>query len=250
MKKENYLRDPAVTSFVEWMGQNLQADSRLGHGYTRPRQAPLRFRNLGDAFEQYAWAFNFKRIDGDRCSGSTFTESEAVLGDLQRQLRAALKAGSDATVCNAAIEVVRWGGVARRNEEWLRARQSGLAELLGKVKTALETHDDAADFGPELRFNAGMTKVYSLLLDHFVIYDSRVAAALAWFVVEWARERGQEPDAIPPALQFACMTANEGPNVAQPKCRNPRPGVLYFPYLRNRPYVHVLWNLRASWIVE
>jgi hypothetical protein len=248
MNKENYLRDPAVASFIDWMGLNLQAESQRGHGYSRPGQGPLRFRNLADAFDQYEWEFNFKRIDGQRCSGRTFAESEAVLGDLQRQLRTALTAGNDGMVCNAAVEVVRWGGVARRNEEWLQANERGLAKLLAEVKAAIETQDDAADFGSKLRFNAGMTKVYSLLLDHFVIYDSRVAGALAWFVVAWAREQGL--DAIPPALQFACMSANEGPNVAQPKCRNPRTETLYFPLLANRPYTHVKWNLRASWIVE
>ena len=37
--------------------------------------------------------------------------------------------------------------------------------------------DGSPDVGHALRFNSGMTKVYSLLLDHFVIDDSRVAGA-------------------------------------------------------------------------
>lgn len=41
-----------------------------------------------------------------------------------------------------------------------------------------------------LRFNAGMTKVYSLLADSLIIYDSRVAAALGWIVVKYCQAPG------------------------------------------------------------
>lgn len=161
MKKHEYLRDPEVAAFVEWMGANLGADSTRGHGYVLPREQRLWFRNLADAFALYAWRFNFLRLDGRRCSGMSFAESKAVLDVLQAQLRTALEAGDDALVRDAAVEVVRWGGVAPHNEEWLRVNKNGLAALIGRVRVAIGQQDDAADFCPGLRFNAGMTKVYS-----------------------------------------------------------------------------------------
>ncbi|MGO4478237.1 hypothetical protein AB4Z32_18485 [Massilia sp. 2TAF26] len=248
MKKHEYLRDPEVAAFVEWMGANLGADSTRGHGYVLPREQRLWFRNLADAFALYAWRFNFLRLDGRRCSGMSFAESKAVLDVLQAQLRTALEAGDDALVRDAAVEVVRWGGVAPHNEEWLRVNKNGLAALIGRVRVAIGQQDDAADFCPGLRFNAGMTKVYSLLVDYFVIYDSRVAAALAWFVAAWATETGR--GVVPALLQFVCMDAKEAPNAARRKLRNPRTDTLQFPPLRNDPYAHMRWNLRASWIVE
>ena len=248
MKKHDYLEEPEVAAFVEWMRGKLRADSARGHGYARPRKQPLWFRNLADAFALYAWRFNFLRLDGQRCSGMSFVESKAVLDGLQGRLRAALDAGDDALVRDAAVEVVRWGGVAPHNEEWLRANKNGLAALIGRVRAAIGKQDDAADFGPHLRFNAGMTKVYSLLVDHFVIYDSRVAAALAWFVAAWETETGR--GAVPGLLQFACMDAKEAPQAVRRKLRNPRTDTMHFPPLRNDPYVHMRWNLRASWIVE
>jgi hypothetical protein len=248
MDKESYLRDADVHAFVEWMGQHLKAGSPIGHGYARPGLPPLWFDNLSAAFGLYEWPFSFKRIDGQRCSGRTFAENDAVLADLQRRLRGALAAKDSAALCDAAVEVVRWGGVAPRNEDWLRDNEHGLVALLGRVKEALEKQDDEADLGPELRFNAGMTKVYSLLLDHFIIYDSRVAAALAWFVAAWTRENGL--GSVPPSLRFRCMTAKEDPKAARQKQRNPWRGKLGFPHLGSQPYVHAKWNLRASWIVE
>jgi len=98
---------------------------------------------------------------------------------------------------------MRWGEVAPRNEAWLRANEDGLAKCLARIAAALARDNDRADFGPGLRYNAGMTKVYSLLLDHFVIYDSRVAGALAWFAAAWATEHGSRR--IPGSLRFPCM---------------------------------------------
>ena len=48
---------------------------------------------------------------------------------------------------------------------------------------------DSPEFFSDLRFNAGMTKVYSLMCDNFIIYDSRVAAALGWLVMKYCRDR-------------------------------------------------------------
>jgi hypothetical protein len=245
MKKNTYLDDPLVRSFVEWMGQHLRAESRLGHGYARPGQPPLHFANLAEALELYEWDFSFLRIDGRRCAGRSFADNAALLDEFQRRLRRATADGVDADVCDAAVEVMRWGGVAARNERWLRANEAGLAECLARVGTALAQEDDAADLGATLRFNAGMTKVYSLLLDYFVIYDSRVAATLAWFVANWAGERD-----IPDTLRFPCMPAKEAPKTVRRKLRNPRPGREGFPLLGHRPHTHAKWNLRASWILR
>lgn len=245
MIKQDYLDDGHVKSFLAWMGQHLQTGSRLGHGYARPGSPPLRFTNLAAAFELYDWDFSFRRIDGARCAGSSFAENALVLGELRQRLRDAVDAGVDDHVRDAAIEVMRWGGVAPRNDKWLLANGNGLAGCLARVGSALAQDDDAGDLGANLRFNAGMTKVYSLLLDHFVIYDSRVAAALAWFVATWAGEQ-----VIPDTLRFPCMMAKEDPKAARRKLRNPRPGREGFPLLGHRPYTHAKWNLRASWILR
>jgi hypothetical protein len=235
MNKQEYLNDEHVKSFIAWMGQQLHAASRLGHGYVRPGSAPLHFANLAAAFDGYDWEFSFLRIDGRRCAGRSFAENAAVLDGLQQRLRDAVAAHDDAMACDAAVEVMRWGGVAPRNEAWLRANENGV-------------DDDRADLGPGLRFNAGMTKVYSLLLDHFVIYDSRVAGALAWFAAAWVAEQGARR--IPDSLRFPCMPAKEDAKARRRKLRNPWTGENGFPTLGSRPHVHARWNLRASWIVR
>lgn len=61
---------------------------------------------------------------------------------------------------------------------------AGLANEIDSVKTILSGNDDNSALKVR-RFNAGMSKVYSLIVADFIIYDSRVAAALAWFVARW-----------------------------------------------------------------
>lgn len=227
------------------MAQQLGDDSVRRHGYARPRLGPLSFSNLADAFAKYEWPFAFEGTDGKYYRGRTFEESAAVLDGLQQRLR---DASDDGAVVNAAVDVVRWGGVAPRNDEWLRANQTGLARRFRDVVTAFEQSGDDLRCVPDLRFNAGMTKVYSLLIDGFIIYDSRVAGALAWFVVQWMQDTKQ--NIIPDALRFPCMVAKAAPGPGRQKIRNPSPGRTGFPLLGVRPYVHAQWNQRASWIIE
>lgn len=67
---------------------------------------------------------------------------------------------------------------------------------------------DAQHFTGLSRFNAGITKVYSLVLEDFIIYDSRVAATLGWLVATFCRAGARE---VPDALRFPWMPAKEAP---------------------------------------
>lgn len=250
MNKTTYLNDPSVKAFIGWMGTELKAGAVRKHGYTRPSGPPLAFANLADAFSQYDWDFKFKGVDGRRHEGRTFAENAAVLQWLQENLRKALDRENDNdAVRNAAIDVLAWGGVRAHNEDWMRNDPKRLVAQLRAVMAAFAKDDDNQANLPEgLRFNAGMTKVYSLLIDHFIIYDSRVAGALAWFVGTWAAEKRLAE--VPKHLGFRCMPARTWRNAAQVNVRNPSSGPLAFAYLNNNAGNHAQWNLRASWIIE
>ena len=64
-----------------------------------------------------------------------------------------------------------------------------------------------------------MTKIYSLLVDDFIIYDTRVAAALGWAIVKYCRE--QKLEELPEYLRFPWGAAKEAPKTLRPKQRNP-----------------------------
>ena len=95
-----------------------------------------------------------------------------------------------------------------------------------------------------LRFNAGMTKVYALLIPDFVIYDSRVAASLTWLANHWWTNVKQLSQAtLPTNLRFGTLPANGS---AQGH-RNAAPST--FPVI-TRADDHYTWNVRANWLLS
>jgi hypothetical protein len=247
MNRTEYLESDGVQAFIDWMTPHLQDGSRLGHHYRLPQAQSVQFTNLADAMRKYRW----KIAAAMREPGATGTLADhtRILNGLQRALKKAVEVRSDQLVYEASTNVMVWGGVTAKNVTWLKTNIEGLADLLKSVSDLLGEEDENIErFPTSLRFNAGMTKVYSLLVDEFIIYDSRVAAALCWFVMQWALEK--KLSAIPGALQFHCMPPKEDAKTKHRKVRNPSAGSLQFPQLYNDPRTHAQWNLRASWLLR
>lgn len=246
MKKTEYLEQ--VKEFTTWLARHLGDGSGLRHHYRSPRAAdPIRFTNLADAMRKYAWPIATAVRLGAK-SDQSLAANTLVLARLQNALS---NAKTDAEMRDACIAVMKWGGVVNGNVLWLKENTAGLKALVHQVQHLLQQDDDdMALLTSDLRFNAGMTKVYSLLLDNFIIYDSRVAAALSWFVMSWVLESKGNAAAVPEALRFPCMPPKEGPNPKIRKVRNAGTNSLQFPDLNNRPRLHAHWNLRASWLLE
>ena len=90
--------------------------------------------------------------------------------------------------------------------------------------------------------NAGFTKIYSLLLDRFPIYDSRVAASLAYLVRLYSEEAGLAR--VPSALAFGIPASRGSGN------RDPSTPQLRFPRLwPAQPRKYADSNLRAAWLL-
>lgn len=250
MHRRNYLGTEvpssefhAVRDFIDWLASNLASSSKFPHAYTDRRSGRhWQFSGLEDACNQYCWRH---RGTLGVPAGHSLDSNHAALSALRDALQSSLAKGDDMAVCEAACEVMRWGGVGAGNNRWLRDNTSGLATLLAST-TALLNSGNPSQLPGKLRFNAGMTKVYSLLADDFIIYDSRVAAALGWLVVRYCEEKGLAQ--VPHGLQFPWAAAKEGVNAGAPKNRNPARQGLSFPRLQSGR-LHAEWNLKASWML-
>lgn len=250
MLKDNYLKHPDVMDFIDWLSSEIQLN-QLTHCYTLPNNTRLTFQGLADAFNQYKWRFKFTDPTGLIHKGETFIDSSNSLSTLASGLQANLSPNpiNDREICKWACAVMEWGGVTNGNVHWLRTNVTGLAGEIGAVKTILSGNDeDLAVLKPIRRFNAGMTKVYSLIVPDFIIYDSRVAAALAWLVSEWCKQTGRA--SVPQGLAFPCMPPKEGDNPRIRKSRNPSSITLKFPSMNGNVIRYVQWNMRASWILR
>ena len=99
---------------------------------------------------------------------------------------------------NHAEAIFKWGGIRKRGKlnEWRSMPPDRLQALVEDARTRLNPRtadtDDLADFR---YMGSGFSKVYSVLIDGFPIYDSRVACALNCLVGIYCRreEVGPKP---------------------------------------------------------
>jgi hypothetical protein len=168
---------------------------------------------LKDAMLKYFW------------NGKSFGATTVELADYSRALRAAVQKGNNNDVLRAVRDVLTWGGVnnphrQKRTLDWLALNKNELcAKITDAIRLLKSDNSSLARFdGRDLIMNSAITKVVSLADDDevLVIYDSRVAAALAFFVARFAEETGLRMD---PSLRFA---------VANERRRNPSTATLKF----------------------
>lgn len=215
-----------VQSFVRWLVQATQSDRFEHQWVSRKSNSTWSCTDLCDALAKYQWPFS--AVAGHP-PGSSYAESADVLNTLSANLAAA---SSGAQLVAACSDVFRWGGVTNGNVSWVTAHEAQLLPHVQQVKKDLQAHltDSPAPNGmtiggstlkPALRFNSGMSKVYSLMVDGLIIYDSRVAAALGMAVLRWAQQCNN--NVVPPELAFPWMPA-KGAKGQAPN-RNPGGGL-------------------------
>ena len=201
--------------FIAWLSARIDGSARLDF-----KHADGNFATLSDARDAYQWPPKRKTVptpigDLELEANASLTANQRVLDRLGQGCAIVLPCPQSTRCCWLSGSRLFWfGAVSTRhrngggNAGWLDARVQA-EDLAVNLRAALATlTDDSVHFdrGPaDLRSNAGLTKVYSLVLDDFIIYDSRVAAALAWLVMIWGREVGGVPD----HLKFACMRARK-----------------------------------------
>lgn len=231
--------------FACWLGSNLD-NATLAHEWIdRRTKAAWNCSSVFDAFLRYRWRFPSSPAHGIT-GGASFAESSVALQSLRILLQGA---ESDQQALHATTGVMLWGGVGPGNIRWLQRKVTDLLATLRTTSQALAAGDldDQGLAACTLRFNAGMSKVYSLLVPGLIIYDSRVAAALGWAVVRYCEAR--QLTQLPEALAFPVALAKETPGAFHPKCRNPSRGAFQFPRLQPG-LLHAAWNLKASWVLD
>ena len=259
MLKADFLENKNTEAFCDWLSQIIDGSTRLDFMHSSNGKD----ETLESAKKRYCWPH--KRIDIPTPNGtrtlqnSNLSDNQSVLSELSNGLRNCLnKPVPDEELLKQWIQAILvWGGVytgtrtGKGNRPWLEGLrdQQKLSDYLKHTLNTLAASncDDAHRGLPDLRSNAGLTKVYSLSLTDFIIYDSRVAAALAWLVSRWSGDNHQLP---PEHLRFACMRANTN---SKNKPRSPNEEI--FPYfaasghIRNH-YKHATWNIRANWVLR
>lgn len=253
--KDEFLKDKAVEGFIKHLANLINSgENSFLHNY-KNRNSDMNWscNSLQDALQQYYWKHK------------SYTETKEVLDDLKIQLCDSYELNNEYEFKNTCIKILEWGGVLQYNTEWLDNKinsGNGLIEAFTNAKNIL-TKDvvniDSKDWNKtrqqntcNFRMNAGYTKIYSLLCENFIIYDSRVAAAIGKLVVEYLLEYKEKNKMFSRLddLTFRIMTAKEGQNCETPKNRDPsHQGLIKFQRMNNSGSIHAEWNVKANWIL-
>ena len=247
MKRDEYLENDDVSSFIKWLLPRLDMEGSFKHRYVDRRSGQTWGCNsVYNAYEQYRWNFSYSNENDFGQSGRSFAENAVALNNLRNKLRQAYLNSDTALLCKLSCMVLEWGGVSNWNADWCINNSGRLLSTYREGMRMLKP-GIADDRGPfPGRFNSGMTKIYSLLLDDFIIYDGRVGAALGYLVSRYCLDRGLT--SIPSLIRFPWSPGKET-NSANPKNRNPSSGDLQIESISS-PAEHARWNLRASWLLK
>ena len=227
--KQDYLQDKQVSNFIQWMADQIDKPQIFRY-YNKEKKQIWECSSIFNAYEKYEW------------KGKDFRATKAVLDACFDALNTSLSKDGDADCKTACESILEWGGVQRGNKTKLeKIQEKGIVRYLTKVKEQLTS--EKPDFSG-IVMSSGFSKIYSLLLDHFIIYDSRVAAALGYFVRLYCEEIHLSEEHLPEVLplRFA-YCASRGTHR-----RNPSKGLYQFPIMQ--PNKYAMHNLRASWLLQ
>lgn len=239
--RQQFLETPSVQQFVSAFSEYVYGHRQLDHCYTEAR-GNVQFApdTMERALHKYSW------------QGNTYVENSQLLAPISNGIRDALALNDERHTLAWSLKALEWGGVYRGAVGWL----AGLAlsgELVGAINTAVTTLESEVDDGlahfknhTPLRSDSGTTKIFALASSKSVIYDDRVAAALAMFVVRHLSSSGQ--NSIPEELNFLC--SNAGQNRRNPGSRTYRFRIKQTLQGIERGYRHAQSNLYANWIIE
>ena len=230
MNRGDYLRDPSVAEFVEWLRPRVRGDSLFLHEFTMLK--PYRewsCRSIWQAYENYWWHGNFEA-------------NQKELECLARKIRRACDCDDQGGFADTACGILRWGGVAASNVATLRGLGHAALSTFRETSRLLDpARADTSRLDGVLYMNAGWTKVYALMVDDLPIYDGRVGAAMGYLVQRYCTKAGL--DHVPPLLRFRWGAARGRHN------RNPSKGLLCFSRLTANPPTWAKCNIEAAWIL-
>ena len=233
MRREGYLGRECVQGFIEWLRLLVRDERPFKHQYRMLKPAcDWSCCSLYDAHERYCWG------------SSDFWATQAKLDHLCCQIRAAERDNDNDAFVEAACRILKWGGVAPHNcKKLCELGERALPTFRAAACLLRPTRADTSQLGGVQFMNSGWTKVYSLILDAFPMYDGRVGAAMGYLVRLYCTEKHM--GGVPEPLEFRWLDGKGNHN------RNPSKGCLQFRRLSyTDPRTWAKCNVRAAWILS
>jgi hypothetical protein len=253
MKREQFLAQPEVESFITWLAANLPTLTfklRFKASKFVPGGLMADVQGFEQVLEQYRWKASWQDANQSAVDSQSWAETQRSLGQLREWLTGAVDSGSDQQALQACLQILRWGGV--RGAIPFLHRLAAKGELSGYLKKmarlmSLDGDNDLNDLDAISveRFDAGLTKIHALLdPSGSPIYDSRVGAAIGML---YSLFRQQWTGNGKPLLAFPSGGAR-GSQIRNPGAFT---GCLAAPQFSALDYAQwARWQVRLGWIIR
>lgn len=233
--KDVYLRDPLVNGFIDFLVEYLDEKKSFHHKYFyKKEKVRYVFSSFQDALIKYSWK-------------GSFDENEWLLVNFSNRLRKSFLEENAENIYSVMLEILEWGGVlsGNKNKIFKLKEDQNLISEFNKNVDYLSSNNIDLDLSKSVLMNSGFTKIYALLIDDFIIYDSRVGAAMCLLVKQYLELIGFV--SIPETLDFAygIKKGEKGPS-----SRNPSTNTLIFKKLNTNNLLHIKCNIMANWIIS
>lgn len=228
MTRKEFLENKYTRDFMDWFSKRL--DSGFCHTYIQRRtKKEWNCDSIYNAYEKYIW---------NRCD---FERNSTYLEQLEYELRDSIENNNNNNCRNICLKILEWGNTLQKN----RNKINNTVDLIGALKIAQNKLSENIirdkSFYKDVYLNAGFSKIYSLCIDDYIIYDSRVGTALGFLVREFCSEK--KIGHLPSILRFAYAKGRNF-NVH----RNPSKGIYIFPLLRADNYIEN--NIKFNWLIN
>jgi hypothetical protein len=253
MTKQDFLNNKEVIAFIDYVAQHWHYgfDFRLSI-FQKGRKSLIfhDIQSISDAYDLYFWGYSFStklRLPhylGTK--GHSFQESKAMLDYCTQLILNGFYHNSDASIREGAELVLKWGGVFKKgNKAFVENKNNNLKAYFENVRSVWEKLSNDGTLNEINQYdksglisNAGFTKIYSLFLPGFIIYDNRVSVALAYLLEQYFE------DHIPEVLKLYIPPSQV--------VNNSKRRVHHFfdqsTYKANDK--HFLSNVKASWLLS
>lgn len=252
MKKSEFLTSNSVQNFMHWLEEKMDQVDSFYHGYNMKK--PIMHwecNSIYSAYENYCWSFRYNDpINGKIVNGKTFDESALALTLLSQGLRKSLKDSEPEACRKHCHSILQWGGVLANNDKRVNGLGMEICHYFKEIQNIMaDDRSSEAYYQCEMIMNSGFTKIYSLYIDDFIIYDGRVGAALGLLVRKFCEEYMLAK--VPDELVFAWGKGKESSyQRSAVNRRNPGSDKYTFLELSNNPKRHTENNIRANWLLR
>lgn len=257
MNKHEYLKQPIVAEYTNFVTQLLEGCVDFSHSYySYGLQKTYKFTSVLDALIQYEWKFHYTDLfTNQKYSGISLADNKSHLAKFRTGLKSSLRKG-DYVSCKKWCEMILdWGNVKNGNKDKLKALGPNIIEYLTNCEKLFSSSNLSMTGKYQVIVNgenqnvimsAGFTKIYSLMLNEFIIYDGRVGAALG-LIEKYFYIATNLPQSK--LLSFHYGNAKTADNKSSKLNRNPSEGLFKVSVLGSG-HIHTRDNLKANWILQ